>query len=68
MNKLLKHMTTRLHPALQNVNENKLGSTPSNIAVNLTIDSDTWRYFDKFDDDARVSMAKVLADYVRQQK
>jgi hypothetical protein len=68
MNKLLKHMSTRLHPALQNVNENKMISTPSNVSIHLKVDSETWRYFDHLDDDARTLLSKVLADYVRQQK
>ena len=68
MNKLLQHMTSRRHAANQTVNQNHLSAMPSQISINLNIDAETWRYFDRLDEDSRGVMARILKDYVDQQK
>lgn len=66
MNKLLRSMT-RLNTTVS-ANEDRLSSTPDNVKVELTVDIETWRYFENLDEDSRAMMARVLKDYVQSQK
>lgn len=57
-------MTTRI----QAVNEDRFQATRDHLDVTLKIDAETWRYFEKLDEDSRQMMARVLKDYVERQK
>jgi hypothetical protein len=64
MNKLLRSITSINATA---PNENNFKATPNQITTNITVDIDTWRFFENLDEDSRQMMARVLKDYVEQQ-
>lgn len=66
MNKLLRSVTTRMNPTHEN--ENGFQISPNHVDATITVDIDTWRYFEKLDEDSRDMMARVLRDYVERQK
>ena len=64
MNKLLKSMSTPRTFAATGDNTTTLQPISNDCDVNLRVDADTWNFFQKFSDDSRAIMAKVLKDYV----
>jgi len=67
MNKLLQQMTSRFH-TIEGANQSHMTSTPSMIDLNIKVDSNTWDYFQNLDEDARAMMARVLKDYVENER